>query len=68
MGRRFRRSCPVHGADGWTLLTAGLPLRSVTTLACAAGSLLAGGVGGIARSLHGGLSWQRCSVPGSVER
>ena len=52
--------------DSWTLLTAGLTLRSVTTLAHAGSSLLAGGVGGIARSLHGGLSWQQCSLPGSV--
>src|SRR5215217_7964493 len=52
--------------DGWTLLTAGLALRSVTALAHAGGSLLAGGDGGIARSPNGGLSWQQCSVPGNV--
>jgi photosystem II stability/assembly factor-like uncharacterized protein len=52
--------------DGWTLLSAGLALRTVTTLARNYGSLLAGGEGGIARSLNGGLAWQRCSVPGEV--
>jgi photosystem II stability/assembly factor-like uncharacterized protein len=52
--------------EGWTLRRAGLALRSVTALAHAAGSLLAGGEGGIARSLDGGLSWQQCSVPGTI--
>jgi photosystem II stability/assembly factor-like uncharacterized protein len=52
--------------DGWTLLTAGLALRSVTALAYAAGSLLAGGEGGIAWSLNGGLSWQLSSVPSDM--
>src|SRR5215213_6215594 len=52
--------------DGWELLTAGLALRSVTALARAGGSLLAGGEGGIARSSNGGLSWQQCSVPSNI--
>ena len=52
--------------DGWTLLTAGLTLHTMTTLTYASGSLLAGGEGGIARSLNGGQSWQQCSVPGDV--
>src|SRR5215213_370959 len=52
--------------DGWTPLTAGLVLRTVTALAHTGGSLLAGGEGGIARSLNGGLSWQQSSVPGNV--
>jgi len=49
--------------DGWSPSSLSLPLRSVTALACAAGSLLAGGHGGIARSRDGGRTWRRCSVP-----
>jgi photosystem II stability/assembly factor-like uncharacterized protein len=52
--------------EGWVLHGAGLALRSVTALAHACGSLVAGGEGGIARSLNGGLSWQQCSIPGNI--
>ena len=49
--------------DGWSPSSPSLPLRSVTALACAAGSLLAGGHGGIAQSRDDGRTWRRCSVP-----
>jgi photosystem II stability/assembly factor-like uncharacterized protein len=52
--------------NGWALHGAGLALRSVTALSHAGGSLLAGGEGGIARSTNGGLSWQQCSIPGTI--
>jgi photosystem II stability/assembly factor-like uncharacterized protein len=50
-------------AVGWTPLTSGLPLRSVTALAYGDGCLLAGGAGGIARSLDRGRTWQPTAVP-----
>ena len=49
--------------DGWSPSSPSLPLRSVAALACAGGSLLAGGHGGIAQSRDGGRTWRRCSVP-----
>jgi photosystem II stability/assembly factor-like uncharacterized protein len=49
--------------EGWAPLLNGLPLRSVTALAEGAGILLAGGDGGVARSLDGGQSWRRGLVP-----
>ena len=52
--------------DGWTPLTSGLPLRSVTALAFGDGCLLAGGAGGIARSLDRGRTWQPSAVPGGT--
>jgi photosystem II stability/assembly factor-like uncharacterized protein len=53
-------------ADGWTPCAAGLALRAVTALTHHNGSLLAGGEGGIARSVRGGKSWRQCSVPDGV--
>jgi photosystem II stability/assembly factor-like uncharacterized protein len=49
--------------DGWSPSALSLPLRSVAALACAAGSLLAGGHRGIAQSRDGGRTWRRCTVP-----
>ncbi|MGH2615043.1 MAG: WD40/YVTN/BNR-like repeat-containing protein, partial [Thermomicrobiales bacterium] len=49
--------------NGWTPLTAGLPVRSVAALASGSGSLFAGGERGIARSKDGGRIWTRCAVP-----
>jgi photosystem II stability/assembly factor-like uncharacterized protein len=49
--------------DGWSPSSLSLPLRSVAALACAGGSLLAGGHSGIAQSRDGGRIWRRCSAP-----
>jgi photosystem II stability/assembly factor-like uncharacterized protein len=50
-------------SGGWVPLLNGLSLRSVTVLAECEGMLLAGGDGGVVRSLDGGQSWRRCLVP-----
>lgn len=53
--------------SAWEPRISGLPLISVAALAYDSGCLLAGGVGGVARSFDGGLHWESGTIPGGGE-